>query len=163
MRVRTARISIAQPTDTLTSYPSVICVGAVAKDYAKTDYSNYDKHVTFYAPGHHIYVPDSTGYDKFTYMDGTSFASPAVAAIVAHYKGFATIKQDAQVAIERLMQNAHKGICDWVDPNVFAHTGLRHPRKDSDCPYSGPQVCEHKAQDQESGMHSLVLQGDTDH
>jgi hypothetical protein len=107
-----------------------------------TAYSNYDKGVTVFAPGHDIYVPGVESSKSYHYTWGTSFASPAVTAMMAHYIGFEVIKDDALKAISRLKQNWHQDMLTDAVPNIFAHSGLQHPLKGPNCPYNGPEFCD---------------------
>ncbi len=70
--------------DPMNRSPHVINVSAVDPDDKKADFSNYGPYSTISAPGVHIYnaLPDN----KYTYMDGTSMASPIVAGGVALIK-----------------------------------------------------------------------------
>lgn len=70
-------------------------------------------------------------------MDGTSFASPSVTAHLAIYISYEKIMNNASIAVDRLMKNAHHGILTYAEPNIFAYTGLKHPDKPGSCPYNG--------------------------
>ena len=72
--------------------------------------------------------------------------------MLAHYIGFEAIKDDALKTIDRLNSNWHEGILDVATPNIFAHSGLEHPSKLFDCPYNGPEACEHATETIDDGM-----------
>ncbi len=70
--------------------PSVNAVSALTKDGVLADFSNYGPEVAFTGPGQFIATTDRTGFDgyflsDYGYLDGTSFASPLVAAVAAQY------------------------------------------------------------------------------
>ena len=70
------------------SLPSVVAVGAITKSGAKADFSNWGVDLEFVGPGSQILCLDRTGTagygsDDYTCLQGTSFASPAVAGIAA--------------------------------------------------------------------------------
>jgi hypothetical protein len=55
---------------------------------------------------------ESERSNSYHYVDRTSFAPPAVAAVLAHYIGFKVLKNYALKAIGRLKMNWHQGILD---------------------------------------------------
>lgn len=62
-------------------YSKVIAVGAMNQNNQKCDFSNYGNGIDLVAPGEDIYSSKkNNGYD---YDDGTSFAAPQVAGVVA--------------------------------------------------------------------------------
>ena len=63
------------------NYPGVITVGAVDKNIRVSSFSCFGSNLWVVAPGENIIVPDSVG--GFKKMDGTSFATPAVAGLAA--------------------------------------------------------------------------------
>ena len=69
-------------------YEETICVGAINEAYALTRFEtggfNYGSRLNSFAPGKNPDSYDNKG-DKVGGMDGTSFASPYVAGIVAAY------------------------------------------------------------------------------
>lgn len=130
----------------------IVCVGAVAQDYHKTGYSNYDKGVTVYAPGHDIYTCGNKSDENYIYTSGTSVASPAVAGLFAGWISFENIRDDWGKAMERLKLNWHEGKLTDATPNILAHSGLDHPSKaDGSCPWNGPTNCKHGVDDKEQG------------
>lgn len=61
--------------------PDAITVGASAKNGDKATFSNYGSSVDVYAPGVDIYTTTLSG--NYIMKDGTSFAAPVVAGLVA--------------------------------------------------------------------------------
>lgn len=75
------------PIEYPAAYSCVISVGAVNENGKHASFSNYNKYVAVAAPGEDIYLPwrESDGW-YLEYIDGTSFASPMVAAMAAMVK-----------------------------------------------------------------------------
>jgi len=65
--------------------PDAITVGASAKNGEKASFSNYGNPVDIYAPGVDMYTTTLSG--GYTVKDGTSFATPVVAGLVARGLG----------------------------------------------------------------------------
>jgi subtilisin family serine protease len=122
----------------ISSYDNVLCVGAANKYYQRSTYSNYDKYVDIFAPGDEIRSAYNQAYDAYAFFTGTSYATPAVAGVLASYMKYENITDNATEVISRLMSNVQYGLLSEGSipiPNVFAHTGLRHPDKKPECPY----------------------------
>jgi subtilisin family serine protease len=141
------------------------CVGATTQKYQKYKHSNYDGNVTVWAPGEHIWTAGPGADNEYValtqtsrhththeantlpqiYSDGASIASPQIAGLLALYISFEAITTDAAKVYNRLSQNWQKDILTKDEfivgheplPNLFAHTGLKHPKKDSRYPYNG--------------------------
>jgi subtilisin family serine protease len=130
----------------------IVCVGATAQDYHKAGFSNYDKGVTVYAPGHDIWTCGNKSDEHYVNSAGTSFASPAVAGLFAGWISFENIRDDWGKAMERLKLNWQEGKLKDATPNIFAHSGLDHPNKaDGSCPWNGPTNCKHGEDDKGPG------------
>ncbi|MFP5502500.1 MAG: S8 family serine peptidase [Candidatus Sericytochromatia bacterium] len=63
------------------AYPGVIAVGSTAEDDSRSHFSQYGSWLTVAAPGSQIYSTMPNG--EYKSMDGTSMASPHVAAVAA--------------------------------------------------------------------------------
>ncbi len=62
-------------------YDKVIAIGAMNQNYQKSDFSNYGNGLDLVAPGTDIYSTKKN--NDYNYEDGTSFAAPQVAGVVA--------------------------------------------------------------------------------
>ncbi|PIE76041.1 hypothetical protein CSA17_04335 [bacterium DOLJORAL78_65_58] len=70
----------------LSTYPGVLAVAATASNDGKSSFSNYGSWVEISAPGTNIYTTywnQSTMSHTYTFIDGTSFASPITAGAAA--------------------------------------------------------------------------------
>jgi len=65
------------------SYPNVCSIGALQQDNSKTIFSNYNTAVDLSFPGQDIYSTYNGGNSSYTFMDGTSMASPAATGAAA--------------------------------------------------------------------------------
>ncbi|MBL7742771.1 MAG: S8 family serine peptidase [Chitinophagaceae bacterium] len=88
-------------------YPEVIAVAATNQKDVKASFSNYGTKVDVSAPGVNIYssIPDNT----YTYLDGTSMASPHVAGLAALIWSRNKTLTNAQV------RNIIQSTCDNID------------------------------------------------
>jgi hypothetical protein len=83
---------------------------------------------------------------------GTSYSSPVVAAVLAHFFSWEALRgpDSGEIARRRLLENGQPDLISWVvlkrivnwvclygRPNLLANTGINHPRKDPDSPYFG--------------------------
>ena len=109
---------------------------------AKVSFRTMTKALLFMHPVIRHMCRESEKSNSYHYVDRTNFASPAVAAVLAHCIGFKVIKNHALKAIGRLKLNWHQGILDEAIPNIFAHPRLQHPLKGPNCPYNGPGLCD---------------------
>ena len=119
------------------SFDSVLSISSVDSDLAKSSFSNWGSKITFAAPGDRIKslrANPGEGEDDFTYMSGTSMASPHAASAVAILKSYnRDLDYDAVVDILKktaldlgtngwdqyfgfgLISFAHAVPCDGVD------------------------------------------------
>ncbi|MBL7739342.1 MAG: S8 family serine peptidase [Chitinophagaceae bacterium] len=88
-------------------YPEVIAVAATNQKDVRASFSNYGTKVDVSAPGVNIYssIPDNT----YTYLDGTSMASPHVAGLAALIWSRNKTLTNAQV------RNIIQSTCDNID------------------------------------------------
>ena len=64
-------------------YAGAYSVGAVRQDKGRCYFSNYGRFVEYSAPGEDIYSTYNTGTSSYTYMSGTSQATPVIAGTAA--------------------------------------------------------------------------------
>lgn len=65
------------------SYDNVCSIAALQQDGRKATYTNYNDSVDLAFPGTGIYSTYNEAADSYTYMDGTSMASPVAAGVAA--------------------------------------------------------------------------------
>lgn len=133
------------------TYPGVICVGAIDHKYHQAWFSNVldksafdastDKSQFYLAPGQAIKVASYAGGYQTTIASGTSFAVPHVAGIAAtyiSYMGLAAGGINKYLAI-----NSLKDICESPYPdrpisqNRLVNTGLYNPQRADGAPFMG--------------------------
>lgn len=65
------------------SYDNAICIAALDPDGKKADYSQYNSTVDYCFPGTHINACYSQNIEGYTFLNGTSMASPCAAGVAA--------------------------------------------------------------------------------
>lgn len=146
------------------SYEDLICVGAVNQQYKKWKDSNYNEFVDVYAPGENVPCALNNGDTSWSKRSGTSFASPAVAGVMAIFISYESLDNNVELVYERLRQNWQVGVLiDETDnhpiPNNLLNNGLNNPNRPASVPYLGPE--EDKAEDfgglESGGGKSILL------
>jgi serine protease len=93
------------------SYNNVISIAATTNTDAKASFSNYGFSVDMCAPGNNIYA--TVANDTYTYMSGTSMASPIAAGCAAIVKSRFSAYTQEQVAMQL------RATCD----NIYSVSG----------------------------------------
>jgi subtilisin family serine protease len=117
----------------------VVCVGAVDRDYERWSFSNDGLAITIYAPGDAVLVASPKIDVDLEEVSGTSVASPYVAGVMAIFRSYEHIDNDAGKVLNRLMQDSvQTALHPSVHQNILVQTGLNDPRRDPAQPYVGP-------------------------
>ena len=66
------------------SWDNAVTVGAINMNYEKPEWSNFGKGIDIFAPGEAVDCAHSFGTKSYRARDGTSFAAPLVAGVMAH-------------------------------------------------------------------------------
>jgi subtilisin family serine protease len=123
---------------TLCSYPDVLCVGAITREYTKASYSNYGDGVDVWAAGDRVNSASKNGDSQYSSsFRGSSFAAPQVSGIIASFIGYEQVSNDAKLYSKLLEQNWHPEALDF-DNKRLAQTGIDHPKRGKD-PYYRPE------------------------
>jgi type VII secretion-associated serine protease mycosin len=110
------------------SYPGVVSVAAVAPDFTRAPFSNYNSGVTLAAPGVDVFstLPTRFGTESpYGYLSGTSMAAPFVSGVAALIQSRYPDWSAAMVR-ERLMRTARDLVVgnDGPGPDIFFGHGL---------------------------------------